>query len=759
MHTFYHRLWCLAACAAPAIASAQTADTTIAPQQLAPVEVRGLRAGANSPFVTTELSSRDIRKLNLGQDIPFLLQYTPSVVVTSDAGTGIGYTALRVRGTDGTRMNVTLNGIPVNDAESQGVFFVNLPDLASSTGSIQLQRGVGTSTNGPAAFGATMSISNSTPMATPGAEVNITAGSFSTQKYTARAYTGLLPSGLSFDVRLSKISSLGFIDRGGSDLKSLQFLVGWKASERTSFRFLVLTGREKTYQAWNGVPEAKLRGDDSALLTHYNNNIGVLYFNSADSQNLFTADPRRFNTFRYDNQTDNYQQDYYQFFADHRFGNYLTGNVGLFLTRGRGYYEEFKFAQSYADYGLADVVSPSGTDTLTSTDLIRQLWLDNYYYGGVFSLLYEKGATQAVLGGGLTRYDGEHYGFVKWAQNGGVPSDYRWYLLDANKTDANVYLKAQQSIGQSLYLFGDVQYRHVQYNINGFRNNPALTPAVTYNFFNPKLGLTYLLRNNSQQRQKLYISAAVANKEPNRDDFEASPISLPLHETLYDGELGYEISKRSWSVNANLYYMYYHNQLVLTGKVNDVGAYTRTNVPESYRAGLELQGSVLPVWWLRISANATVSQNKIISFTEFVDDYDNGGQLAIDRGTTDIAFSPNIISAGGITLMPLRNAPKGQTLELDIMGKYVGRQCLDNTSNTARQIEAYGLCDIRLRYSIATKPFKDLGFNIAVNNLLNTAYVSNGYTYSYYYNDATTTENFYYPQAGVNFLAGISMRW
>lgn len=722
-------------------ASAQTGsnnDTSLLDSKhyIQPVEVRSLRAGDDAPFAKTEISKKDIEKANNGQDVPYLLQYTPSAVVTSDAGAGVGYTGLRVRGTDGTRINVTLNGMPVNDAESQGTFFVNFTDIASTTGSIQLQRGVGTSTNGSGAFGATMSISNLQQYEKAGAELINSVGSFNTRRHTLHAGTGLINNQFQFDVRLSKISSDGYIDRSSSDMKSLQLIAGWTPTKKTSVRFMLMTGKEKTQQAWNGVSA------DSLETNRTFNELGI----------------RADGTY-YDDQTDNYQQDYYQLFADHKFSKNLTGHVGLFLTRGRGYYNEYRLGQSFSTYGLDNFITPSN-DTFTSTDLIRQLWLDNYYYGGVFSLLYQKRNTQLTFGGGFNRYEGEHYGYVKWAQYN-IPADYRWYLNDAQKNDANVYVKAQHTINKKLILFGDLQYRNVQYDINGFRDNPSLTPSVNYSFFNPKAGVTYLVRDNVLQKQRAYASIAVANKEPNRNDFEANTTSLPKHEQLYDVEAGYEVSKQKWNVSANYYYMQYKDQLVLTGQINDVGAYTRTNVPESYRMGIELQSAVIATRWLTLHANATFSQNKINSFTEYYDNYDdpNGNQVMIEHNNTDIAFSPNIIGAGGLTLRPFRKMSMSQKFEIDLLGKYVGKQYLDNTSNDARSIDAYALGDVRIRYSIKAKPFKELGLNLMLNNVFDTKYESNGYTYSYRYGGESTTVNYFYPQAGFNWLLGLTMKW
>ncbi len=706
------------------------------PQYLQPVEIRSLRAGSDAPFAKTELNKQDIEKANLGQDMPYLLQYTPSAVVTSDAGAGVGYTGIRVRGTDGTRINVTLNGIPVNDGESQGTFFVNFGDLASSTSSIQLQRGVGTSTNGAGAFGATMSISNMEQMKKAGVEMTNSYGSFDTWRHTLKAGTGLLKNGFQFDLRLSQINSRGYIDRSNSDLKSMQFIAGWQASEKTQLRFVLMTGKEKTKQSWNGVPE------DSLATNRTYNELGM----RADGS-------------YYDNQTDNYQQDYYQFFVDHKFSKYITGHAALFMTRGRGYYEEYKLGQAYSNYGLPDNIQ--GTDTLTETDLIRQLWLDNYYYGSVFSLIYHKNKTQLTFGGGWNQYTGEHYGDVLWAMNGGVPDNYRWYDLDAQKNDLNLYLKLQQYAGEKLMLFGDLQYRNVAYNIYGFRDNPGVHTMPVYNFINPKAGLTYFIARNGSKIEKLYASVAVANKEPNRNDFEASPVDQPLHEQLYDVEVGYDRTVQKWQLNANFYYMRYNNQLVLTGEINDVGAYTRTNVPNSYRTGIELQAAYVPNHWLKLFANGTYSQNKILNFTEYIDNYDNawGIQDVVNHGTTDIAFSPDFIGAGGVTLSPFRYMSKGQVFEIDLLTKYVDRQYLDNTSNEDRSIDPYNLVDARIRYSIKTKPFRELGFNLMLNNILNRQYVSNGYTFSYVSGGALNTFNYFYPQAGFNFLLGVTMKW
>lgn len=723
-------------CSLPALAQ-ETDSVKIppkVPRELQTIEVRSLRTSTLSPFSKSELTQKDIAAQNLGQDLPVLLQMTPSAVVNSDAGAGVGYTGLRIRGTDGTRINVTLNGVPVNDAESQGTFFVNLPDLASSTSSIQLQRGVGSSTNGAGAFGATMSISNMYQSDTAYASLNASAGSFNTQKYTMRAGTGLLPGGWQFDVRLSKISSDGYIQRSASDLKAGQFIAGWQINPQTRFRFQILSGKEKTGQAWNGVSQ------DSLLTNRRFNELGQ----KADGS-------------FYNNQTDNYMQTYYQSFLDHDFGKYWSGSIGAFLTRGKGYYEEYRTGQSFSDYGLNNFITTAG-DTFQTTDMVRQLWLDNYFYGGLYGMQYARKNWKINFGGSLAQYSGLHYGFVKWASLG-IPADHSWYRNDAMKNDFNQYLKAEYHAGRKWTLYGDLQIRTVSYFMNGFRKNPSLMPAVNYNFFNPKAGAVYLLENTEQKMQRLYASLAVANKEPNRDDFEASPTKLPKPERMLNIEAGYEIRRSKWTFLANYYLMRYQDQLVLNGQINDVGAYTRINVDNSYRTGIELSGRIKANKWLNIDANATLADNKIKSFDEYVDDYDNGGQAVIRHKNTAIAFSPSFIAAAGISITPFRHFRYAslRNLELSLWTKSVSRQYLDNTSNKARSINGYTLFDLRASYSVTIGERTKLSVRGGIYNLLNKKYENNGYTYAYISGATTYSANYFYPQAGINFLLGLGL--
>ncbi|MDR3681517.1 MAG: TonB-dependent receptor [Flavipsychrobacter sp.] len=718
---------------------AHSKDSLAKVQTLKAIEISAIRAGDDAPFAKKDISGKALEKENLGQDLPYLLQYTPSAIVTSDGGTGIGYTGIRIRGTDATRINVTMNGIPVNDPEEQATFFVDIPDIASSTGSIQIQRGVGTSTNGAGSFGATVSISNLQQFDSAGAILNSSIGSFNTYKNTLLAGTGMLKNGWQFDVRLSKINSDGYIQRSSTDLKSLQFTAGWKASENTWFHFMVMTGTEKTGQAWDGVPSDSLKTNRT--------------YNELGLQNNGTF---------YPNQSDNYQQTYYQAFLDHKFSPYITAHVGLFLTQGKGYYEEYHGSELLSNYGLSNAPQ----DTIP-TALTRQLWLDNAYYGGVFSFLYEKKKTQLTIGGGITQFENLHYGVITWAENGGVPPNYKWYQDDAQKNDYNIYAKLQQHVNSKLIVFADLQLRDVAYYINGFQDNPNLKPAVNYTFFNPKAGLTYLLKDTYQQKQKIYASIAVGNKEPNHDDYEIDSLHLPKPETLYDVEAGYEFNSRKLSFGANFYYMYYHDQLVLTGELNDVGGAVQTNVPKSYRTGIELMGAYAPFNWVRILGNATFSENKIANFTSTL--YDSAyNAYQHTYSNTNISFSPSIVATGTLVFTPFHHMSHGQHLDINISEKYVGKQYLDNTSSNDRALSDYAYCNVLVRYSLVARPFREIAFTLAVNNVFNKLYSSNGAVYPYvpYGGEGFTANgnnvnniNYYYPQAGTNVLGGVTLKF
>lgn len=688
---------------------------------LQPIEIKSVRAGEKTPFTKSNITKRDIEKLNTGKDLPFILNELPSVVVNSDAGNGVGYTAMRIRGTDATRINVTINGIPYNDAESQGTFFVNMPDFVSSVNNIQVQRGVGTSSNGAGAFGATINMSTNEFTEHAYGELNNSYGSFNTWKNTVKAGTGLVDGKFTLDARLSSITSDGFIDRATSNLKSF-YLSGAYFAGKSSIRLNVFSGKEKTYHAWNGILEEMLKINRR--------------YNSAGTEKPGTP---------YENETDNYQQDHYQLFYNQEINDRFKLNTAVFLTRGKGYYEQYKAGRDYAEFGLPNVII--GDSTITSSDIVRQLYLNNYYYGGIFSLQYKHHKTEWITGGGWNQYDGNHYGKLPWALNGGIPKDYEWYNLDALKTDLNFYTKLQQNITDHFSVFGDIQFRNVQYTMEGFRENPGLYVDKKYNFINPKAGISYNKYNWSG-----YFSYALANKEPNRDDFEAGAQTQPKHETLHDFELGIEKRFSTFSWGATLYYMLYKNQLVLTGIINDVGAYTRTNIPNSYRTGIELQAKWQPVYWARLSGNLAFSKNKIKNFTTWFDDYDNGGQKSENFSETNISFSPAVVGSANVSFMPVKN------LELSLISKYVGKQYLDNTASDQRKLNPFYVQDARVIYNINKFIFKEINFVLQVNNVFNKKYEPNGYTYSYISGGTTVNENYYFPMAGTNFMAGINIK-
>lgn len=692
---------------------------------LEPLEVKAIRASDRAPFTKTNIDKTDITKQNLGQDLPFLLNQTPSVIVNADAGNGVGYTGMRIRGTDGSRINVTLNGIPYNDAESQGSFFVDMPDLASSANSIQIQRGVGTSTNGPGAFGATVNISTNEFNDKAYAESNNSFGSFNTWKNTIKVGTGLINDHFAIDARISRLKSDGYIDRASSDLKAL-YLTGAYVSKNTSVRFNLITGKEKTYQAWYGVPEEQWAA-------------GNRTYNPAGMEKEGTP---------YNNQTDNYQQDHYQLFLNQVLGSKWNLNVASFLTRGKGYYEEYKAAQKFSSYGLSNFNADTGT--ITRTDLVRDRWLDNYYYGQTFSLQYKQPSDEFTFGGSWTIYDGKHYGDVIWA-NLGIPKDYRYYYLTARKTDMNAYAKLLHQLNRNWSLFGDIQYRHVQYNMDGFKDNPSLFIKRSFDFINPKAGVSY--NNNGINA---YFSYALASKEPNRDDFEAQQQQQPKKETLHDFELGLEKKSSRYSFGATVYYMLYKDQLVLTGSMNDVGAYTRINTPNSYRLGIELQGGAVINKWLNVQANATFSKNKIKTFTSYIDEYEGDewlGQKGITYNNTDISFSPAVIVAGSINLTPVKN------LEISLLSKFVGKQYLDNTQNDSRKLNDYYTQDARIIYTVKHFLFNEWNFTAQVNNLFNRKYEANGSAYPGYYDGTLYNGVSYATMARTNYMLGVNIRF
>ncbi len=698
-----------------------TIRLTEASLYLQPLEVKSLRASERAPFAKTNLTKEQIAKNNLGQDIPFLLDQTPSVVVNSDAGNGVGYTGIRIRGSDATRVNVTLNGIPYNDAESMGTYFVDLPDFASSVNSIQVQRGVGTSSNGASAFGGTINLSTNEYNEKAYGELNNSFGSFNTWKNTVKAGTGLLNEHFTVDARVSRINSDGFIQRAKSELSSFYLSTAY-LTKKSALRLNIFSGKEKTYQAWYGVPEYLLATDRTN--------------NPAGTEKPGTP---------YENQTDNYTQTHYQLFFNHSFTNRWSFNTAAFLTRGKGYYEEYKAGQSFSNYGLPNVLV--GGITVTKTDLVRQRWLDNYFYGQIFSLQYKDGKDEVTFGGGWTKYDGKHFGNIPWIQTGTVSTNYRYYDYPATKTDLNLYTKWQHQLSAHWLSFADLQYRHVTHDMKGFQGNPTLFVNRRFDFFNPKAGITYT--NNGWQA---FVSYALAHKEPNRDDFQTGVKSQPKPETLHDMELGIEKRNSMFHAGATVYFMYYENQLVLTGQINDVGSYTRINIPHSYRLGIELQAGAVLANWINIASNVSFSKNKIASYTEYIDNYDTGNQDAVAHKNTDISFSPAVVAGATINLLPIKN------LELSLISKYVGKTYLDNSQRENRKLNAFFVQHIRAGWTVKKVLFSEWNIIGQINNVFNKKYEPNGYTYSYISGGSLSTDNGYYPMAGRNFMLGVNIK-
>jgi iron complex outermembrane receptor protein len=688
--------------------------------------VSATRASKTTPSTFSTVDKSEIAKRNLGQDIPILLNFSPSVVSHSDAGAGVGYSGIRIRGTDQTRINATINGIPLNDAEAHGVFWVNMPDFASSVENIQIQRGVGTSTNGAAAFGASLNFQTDTRRDEAYAEVDNGFGSFNTWRHTVKAGTGLLNNRFAVDARLSKITSDGFVDRAFSDLGSW-FVSGGYYGEKSVIKLIAFSGKEQTYQSWAGLPESKLSND------------------------------RTFNSYTYDNETDNYQQDHYQLIYTGKVGSNWKTNLALHYTYGRGYYEQFRADDDFGSYALVPV--KIGDEVIERTDFIRRRWLDNDFYGFVGSANYisTDGKLDWIIGGGANRYDGGHFGEVIWARIAG-PSNIRdrYYDNNAIKDDRNVYTKATYEVQPGLNLFGDLQLRGISYSFNGVNDDLRLVDGqANYNFFNPKFGFSY-----EKGKQTWYASYAVANREPTRSDFTDNPITeVPRPERLNNVEAGLRAKSGGFSYAANFYYMGYKDQLILTGQINDVGAYIRENVAASYRAGIELEGGYAFSKTWTLGGNLALSQNKIREFTEYIDDYsvDEFRQETNTYTNTDIAFSPNVVGSAIIEYKPAKN------LSFNWLSKYVGRQFLDNTANEARSLDAFFTNDLRISYTATPRFFKGLEVNLLINNLFNELYEPNGYTFSYFVPGGTgrglVTENFYYPQAGTNFLLGVRMKF
>ena len=689
----------------PLIAQDTQIQDSTATQNLDEVLVKAVRVQPNTPITHSNVTRKDIAKRNLGQDIPVLLNYLPSVVSSSDAGAGIGYTYLRVRGSDATRVNVTINGIPYNDAESQGTFWVNLGDFASSVESLQLQRGVGTSTNGSGAFGASLNILTDKISKAPFWEVSNSFGSFDTRKNTTKFSTGVMNEHVEISGRVSRIYSDGYVDRAFTDLKSY-FLQGNYVDENTIVKAITFGGKEKTYQSWAGLDKNQLEED------------------------------RTQNPYTYENEIDNYRQNHFQLHWNETVNSNWATNIGLNYTRGKGYFEQFKDERSAADYN--NLINEG-------SDVIVRRWLDNHFYVFNANTAYNKNGLEIISGISYSDYTNDHYGEVISGSDlaVGTSAGDRYYLSVSDKHDFSVFSKATFKVNDKLQVFLDLQNRFVNYTTTGLTSERVpIDIDANFSFFNPKLGLTYDLNPNNS----LYASYARANKEPNRNDFESNATDV-THEELNDFELGWRHQSERLRLSTNVYYMQYNNQLVLTGELDNVGEYLRENVDKSYRLGFELDAIVVLSDKFTLNSNFALSKNKV---QDLIINRDGALQ---NLGDTNIAFSPNVITTNAIEYAP------NSKFRATLIGKYVGEQYMSNTDTEASKLDSYFVTDLNFSYTINFKSvFKSIVIRGMVNNLLDLEYVDRGYTYLDTWSGPTASEiQGYYPQATRNFILGMTL--
>src|SRR5690554_5440440 len=692
------------------------------------VLVQAIRVDADSPITHSNIGKEELEKRNLGQDIPYMLSYMPSVVTTSDAGAGVGYTYIRVRGSDASRVNVTLNGIPYNDSESQGTFWVNLPDFTSSVQSLQLQRGVGTSTNGSGAFGASLNLLSDAVSNEAYGEISNSFGSYNTRKHNVKFSTGLLSEHFELAGRLSTIKSDGYIDRASSDLKSY-FLQGAFVDDNTLLKALVFGGKNITYQSWNGLEDPEKLENDRTF-----NTAGM--YTDADGNVQF-----------YDNEIDDYAQDHYQLLWNQRFDNNWSTNLSFNYTRGLGYFEQYKEDQKFKTYGFEPIYI--GGDTINRTDVIRRRWLDNQYYAANATVNYKNNSIDLTAGAFYSYYTGDHYGEILWARyaSNSELGD-RYYDGDADKREFSVFTKATYLINDSWSLFGDLQGRFINYKTSGITSDLVeMVMDEDYSFFNPKAGATYKLNSSNQ----FYFSYGRAHREPARTDFREN---ITTAEKLDDFELGWRLDTEKTKISANVYYMDYKNQLVLSGEMSDTGRALRTNSGESYRLGLEIDAEVQIVPSLKVRPNIALSSNKNVDFVASID-----GEL-VNLGKTNISFSPSIVAANMLEYSPVKN------LQIGFLSKFVGEQYMGNIDSEASKLDSYFVNDLNIAYRLDNIPVvKEILFSALINNIFNVKYISNGYFYTYdddFSNPGTVTTvegAGYFPQATTNFLVGATVKF
>lgn len=701
------------------------------------VVITATKVAKGTPVAYSDISKDELNRRNDGQGIPYLLLQSPSVIMTSDAGTGIGYSGFRIRGTDANRINITVNGVPVNDSESHTVFWVNMPDFASSVDNIQVQRGAGTSTNGAAAFGATVAMQTQKADLKPYAEYSISAGSFGTVKNTVKGGTGLLHNHFVFDARYSNIRSDGYIDRASANMHSY-FASASYYGDNTLVRFQTFGSSEKTYQAWTGVPSSMLKTNRTYNPCGAFEEEGVTKF--------------------YDNQTDNYWQQNYHLTASQRLSDLWNMNLTLHYTHGEGYYEDYKAGSKFKNYKLPNFINSSG-DTIKSSDLVRRKWLDNDFYGAIYSANYRAEQLQFTFGAAINRYIGDHFGRVMWVKSAlNLPKpDYEYYKNTGDKLDYNTYVKANYQIHPNLNGYLDLQYRGIQYTIKGIDDKAGENVNVDkhWNFFNPKAGLNFQKGGHSA-----FISFSIANREPNRDNFtEAGINERPAHETLYDYEAGYGFGNSRFHIGANLYFMDYNNQLILTGKISDIGEALTSNIKSSYRMGIELTGGVEITRWLDWSGNVTLSKNKIKDFTVSIPNMDANwnpvpGQEEVQHylGTTHIAFSPDIIANSMFNF-------SWKQFSASFNSQFVGRQYIDNTSSKDRSIDPYFVNSLRVGYVFKPKFIKEIGLDVTINNLFNEQYETNAWIYTALIDGKPYREDGFFTQAGTNAMARVTFKF
>jgi len=705
----------------------QENDTLIKPEMLDEVLVKSVRVDADSPITHSNVSKEELEKRNLGQDIPILLNYLPSVVSTSDAGAGVGYTYIRVRGSDASRVNVTLNGIPFNDSESQGTFWVNLPDFASSIENLQLQRGVGSSTNGSGAFGASLNLLTDAVSKEAGGEISNSYGSFNTRRHNVKFTTGLRNDHIEIAGRLSAIASDGYIDRASSDLKSY-FLQGSYVDDNTLIKAISFGGHEVTYQSWFGIDAETLEEDRTF-------NPAGMYFDANGNMRF------------YDNEVDDYKQDHYQLHWNQRWNNFWSTNLGLNYTNGRGFFEQYREDDPFDFYGL-EPIEVEG-DIVDEMDLIRRRWLDNDYYVLNANATFKKNNLELTSGLFYSLYEGDHFGEIIWAQYAaGSEIRDRYYFSDATKREFTVFSKATFKINDQWQAYGDLQGRFINYKTGGITSDIVpIDVEQSYRFFNPKAGLSYTLNTANQ----FYFSYGKAHREPTRNDFEEG-INTP--EKLDDFELGWRFSSERVNVNTNLFYMDYKDQLVLSGELNDVGAPLRTTSGESYRLGIEVEADIRLANQLRWMPNFAFSQNKNRNFVASID-----GEL-VNLGTTNISFSPNVVANSMLIYQPFQNFQVGW------LSKFVGEQYMGNIDSEASKLDSFFINDLNIVYEIKDIPvFSSILLNGMVNNIFDVKYVSNGYFFTFDDDFSepgtiTTIEGAgYYPQAGIHFMAGVTLKF